>query len=99
MYISIYIFMYMLVYTLLCIYLVFMGVLCYIVFKEKGIKEASKSTQKKQRISTTKQQTTSLKNQVLSLVKNNKYQCICNICYTNSIFLYYKISNHCYIFY
>lgn len=46
MYISIYIFMYMLVYTLLCIYLVFMGVLCYIVFKEKGIKEALKNTQK-----------------------------------------------------
>ena len=87
MYISIYVFMYMLVYTLLYIYLVFMGVLCYIVFKEKGIKEASKSTQKKHRISIIKQQTTSLKNQVLSLVKNNKYQCICNIYYTNSIFL------------
>ena len=61
MYISIYIFMYMSVYTLLCIYLVFMGVLCYIVFKEKRIKEASKSTQKKQRISVIKQQTTSSK--------------------------------------
>ena len=87
MYISIYIFMYMLVYTLLCIYLVFIGVLCYIVFKEKGIKEALKGTQKKHRISVIKQQIISLKNQVLSLVKNNKYQCICNIYYTNSIFL------------
>lgn len=78
------------IYSYICIcyiYLVFMGVLCYIVFKEKGIKEASKSTQKKQRISVIKQQTTSSKNQVLSLVKNNKYQCICNIYYTNSIFL------------
>ena len=38
--------MYMSVYTLLYIYLVFMGVLCYIVFKEREIKEALKNTQK-----------------------------------------------------